>query len=132
MVASFLASKFANMSKYTTPALPFVPKFSSDTVPITEVGDYIYREVLDAATVGEWCSYDVTEITMPIEECALLRAPEECTPENFKRLVDEGKVDELKRLEEACYVRADYVNRLLECYVRLLDFLRQIEEAIGG
>lgn len=120
------------MPKYTTPALPYVPKLSSDQVTVSVYSDYSYREILYSFGLYESISYEVAEVTLPISYCDLLVAPTECTPENFKRLLDEGKLEELKKLEERCYVKADYVNRLVDCYRYIVEFLRELEKELQG
>lgn len=60
-----------------------------------------------------------------MSECkSLVKVPEDCTPENFDRLIKLGYLNEYEKLVEKCYVDSMYINQLIDCFnyiVILLD-----------
>lgn len=61
---------------------------------------------------------------------SLIRVPEECVPEVFEKLLTEGRLDEYRRLEVRCYVRAEYVNQLVTCISEALERLAEVVESL--
>lgn len=62
--------------------------------------------------------------------CSLLRAPAECTPENFDKLLMEGRLDEYRELEKKCYVPSDHVNSLIDCFEYIADLLENLVKQV--
>lgn len=70
-------------------------------------------------------------VEIPIPRCELLRVPSVCTPEYFNKLLIEGRISELRALEQMCYIKPEYINLLLECYQYLKIILEAISESIN-
>lgn len=64
-----------------------------------------------------------------VDACRTYRVPDVCVPEEFERLEREGRGDELRKLEEMCYVRAEHINSLIKCFEYVLG---EIEAMLGG
>lgn len=58
--------------------------------------------------------------------CNLVKVPDVCRPEVFEALEESGREDELKRVMEMCYVSADHINQLIECFEHLLEELEKM------
>lgn len=124
---SFTPAKPANFGKYMSVSLPYIPRLTVERGTTHEMVGFTLREFYESAIPADYGFRELIGISITVPECDLIRANEECIPDTFSRLINEGRLEELEALKERCYVTADHIRKLVECFRTIIEFLKRFE-----